>query len=177
VLVLTKPLGTGVLTTAAKAGLLEPKQIEEMTMHMATLNAKAGVAVQATEHVHACTDITGFGLLGHCYEMASGSGVTIRLKGDALPLMSGAADMAKMGIIPGGAYRNMDYVKHHFRMLDTAEQYQVDLAADPQTSGGLLVALPQADAEQLLQKLQPFAPWSAIVGKVLPDTGAAIEVE
>ena len=100
VLVLTKPLGTGVLTTAAKAGLLEPKQIEEMTMHMATLNAKAGVAVQATEHVHACTDITGFGLLGHCYEMASGSGVTIRLKGDALPLMSGAADMAKMGLSP-----------------------------------------------------------------------------
>jgi selenide,water dikinase len=177
VLVLTKPLGTGVLTTAAKAGLLDAKQIEEMTMHMATLNAKAGVAVQATEHVHACTDITGFGLLGHCYEMASGSGVTIRLKGDALPLMSGAADMAKMGIIPGGAYRNMDYVKPHFRMLDTAEQYQVDLAADPQTSGGLLVALPQADAEQLLQKLQPFASWSAIVGKVLPDTGAAIEVE
>ena len=177
VLVLTKPLGTGVLTTAAKAGLLDQAQIDEMTMHMATLNAKAGTAVQAANNVHACTDITGFGLLGHCYEMANGSGVTIRLKGDALPLMSGAAEMAQMGIIPGGAYRNMDYVQPHFRMLESAQQYQVDLAADPQTSGGLLVSLPQADAEALLEQLRPFAPWSAIVGKVLPDTGTAIEVE
>ncbi len=177
VLVLTKPLGTGVLTTAAKAGLLGLAQIQEMTMHMATLNAKAGAAVQETNNVHACTDITGFGLLGHCYEMAGGSGVTIRLKGDALPFMGGAEDLAKMGILPGGAYRNMDYVKPHFRMLDSAQQYQVDLAADPQTSGGLLVALPRADAEALLQRLHPFAPWSAIVGKVLPYTGASIEVE
>lgn len=177
VLVLTKPLGTGVLTTAAKAGLLTQAQIEEMTMHMATLNARAGKAVQQASNVHACTDITGFGLLGHCYEMASGSNVTIRLQGSALPLMSGAADMAKMGIIPGGAYRNMDYVKPHFRMLETAEQYQADLAADPQTSGGLLIALPPADAESLLAVLRDFAPWSTIVGRVLPHTGAAIEVE
>lgn len=177
VLVLTKPLGTGVLSTAAKAGLLEPAQTQEMTMHMATLNAKAGAAVQEADNVHACTDVTGFGLLGHCYEMASGSGVTIRLKGDALPLMRGAETMAKMGILPGGAYRNMDYVKPHFRMLETARQYQVDLAADPQTSGGLLVSLPRADAEALLQQLQPFAPWSAIVGRVLPHTGASVEME
>ena len=108
VLVLTKPLGSGVLTTAIKGGLCTDAQKAEVYMHMATLNARAGEAVAAADNVHACTDVTGFGLLGHSYEMAAGSDVTIVLEGSRLPLMGGARELASMGIIPAGAYRNLD---------------------------------------------------------------------
>ena len=177
VLVLTKPLGSGVLTTAIKADLISPAARDAVYAHMATLNKKAGNAVRSAKNVHACTDVTGFGLLGHSYEMASGSGVTIRLHGATLPLMDEARDMAEMGIIPAGAYRNMDYVKPHLKVLPTAQQIFLDLAADPQTSGGLLVSLPRADAEELLEKLHAFAPWSAIVGEVLPQGESALEFD
>jgi len=130
VLVLTKPLGSGVLTTAIKADLISPAARDALYAHMATLNKKAGKAVRSAGNVHACTDVTGFGLLGHSYEMASGSGVTIRLHGAALPLMDGARAMAEMGIIPAGAYRNMDYVKPHLSVLAGSEQVSLDLAAD-----------------------------------------------
>lgn len=177
VLVLTKPLGSGVLTTAIKADLISPAARDAVYAHMATLNKKAGNAVRSAKNVHACTDVTGFGLLGHSYEMASGSGVTIRLHSAALPLMDEARDMAEMGIIPAGAYRNMDYVKPHLTVLPTAQQVFLDLAADPQTSGGLLVALPREDAEPLLRKLQTFAPWSAIVGEVSELRATALEFD
>ena len=109
--------------------------------------------------------------------MASGSGVTIRLHGATVPLMDEARDMAEMGIIPTGAYRNMDYVKPHLTVLPTAQQVFLDLAADPQTSGGLLVALPREDAEPLLCELQTFAPWSAIVGEVSELRATALEFD
>ena len=177
VLVLTKPLGSGVLTTAIKADLISPAARDAVYAHMATLNKKAGNAVRSAKNVHACTDVTGFGLLGHSYEMASGSGVTIRLHGATFPLMDEARDMAEMGIIPTGAYRNMDYVKPHLTVLPTAQQVFLDLAADPQTSGGLLVALPREDAEPLLCELQTFAPWSAIVGEVSELRATALEFD
>ena len=177
VLVLTKPLGSGVLTTAIKADLISPAARDAVYAHMATLNKKAGNAVRSAKNIHACTDVTGFGLLGHSYEMASGSGVTIRLHGATLPLMDEARDMAEMGIIPAGAYRNMDYVKPHLTVLPTAQQVSLDLAADPQTSGGLLVALPREDAEPLLRELQTFAPWSAIVGEESELRATALEFD
>ena len=177
VLVMTKPIGSGVLTTAIKGNLCSQEQIDEVYMHMATLNAKAGEAVTSTDHVHACTDVTGFGLLGHSFEMASGSNVTIVLEGEKLPLMTGARELASMGIVPGGAYRNMDYVGSRMRQTETAVQALVDLAADPQTSGGLLVALPPEDAEKLVEKLKPFAPWSCIVGRVIEQQDVSIIFE
>ena len=177
VLVMTKPIGSGVLTTAIKGNLCSQEQIDEVYMHMATLNAKAGEAVTSTDNVHACTDVTGFGLLGHSFEMASGSNVTIVLEGEKLPLMTGARELASMGIVPGGAYRNMDYVGSRMRQTETAVQALVDLAADPQTSGGLLVALPPEDAEKLVEKLKPFAPWSCIVGRVIEQQDVSIIFE
>lgn len=177
VLVLTKPIGSGVLTTALKADLISASSRDAAYAHMATLNKAAGDAVRQVSDVHACTDITGFGLLGHSFEMAEGSGVTIRLHGKALPLMDEALDMAGMGIIPSGAYRNMDYVKPHLAVLPSAQQALLDLAADPQTSGGLLVALPREQAERLLSLLRPFAPWSAIVGEVSETRAAALEFD
>ena len=176
VLLLTKPLGVGVLTTAAKAGLADDAVMRRIYRQMATLN-RAARDIMVRYRVHSCTDVTGFGLLGHSYEMASGSGVTIRLHGAALPLMDGARAMAEMGIIPAGAYRNMDYVKPHLTVLPTAQQVFLDLAADPQTSGGLLVALPREDAEPLLRELQTFAPWSAIVGEVSELRATALEFD
>lgn len=177
VLVLTKPIGSGVLTTALKADLISASSRDAAYAHMATLNKAAGDAVRQVSDVHACTDITGFGLLGHSFEMAEGSGVTIRLHGKALPLMDEALDMAGMGIIPSGAYRNMDYVKPHLAVLPSAQQALLDLAADPQTSGGLLVALPREQAERLLSLLRPFAPWSAIVGEVSARKASELEFD
>lgn len=177
VLVLTKPIGSGVLTTALKADLISASSRDAAYAHMATLNKAAGDAVRQVSDVHACTDITGFGLLGHSFEMAEGSGVTIRLHGKAIPLMDEALDMAGMGIIPSGAYRNMDYVKPHLAVLPSAQQALLDLAADPQTSGGLLVALPREQAERLLSLLRPFAPWSAIVGEVSARKASELEFD
>ena len=176
-LVLTKRLGVGVITTALKASLASDEARDAAYESMATLNAKAAQAVREVENVHACTDVTGFGLLGHGYEMASGSGVTIRLHGAALPLLPEAEELADMGIVPGGAYRNHNYVQPRLRVLDGAQRARLDLAADPQTSGGLLVSLPRENAEELLEKLHTFAPWSAIVGEVLPQDEATLEFD
>ncbi len=170
-------LGVGVITTALKAALADDSARDAAYASMAALNAKAAQAVREVSRVHACTDVTGFGLLGHSYEMASGSGVTVRLHGAALPLLPQAEELADMGIVPGGAYRNRDYVKPHLRVLDGAQRARLDLAADPQTSGGLLVSLPRANAEELLEKLHAFAPWSAIVGEVLPQGESALEFD
>ena len=137
----------------------------------------AGEALRQVEGVHACTDVTGFGLLGHSFEMAEGSGVTIRLHSSALPLMDEARDMAEMGIIPAGAYRNMDYVKPQLTVLPSAQRALLDLAADPQTSGGLLISLPREQAEKLLALLHPFAPWSAIVGEVFARKITSLEFD
>ena len=177
VLVLTKPIGSGVLTTAIKADLISEAARNAVYAHMATLNKRAGEALRQVEGVHACTDVTGFGLLGHSFEMAEGSGVTIRLHGSALPLMDEARDMAEMGIIPAGAYRNMDYVKPQLTVLPSAQRALLDLAADPQTSGGLLISLPREQAEKLLALLHPFAPWSAIVGEVFAHKITSLEFD
>ena len=166
VLILTKPLGTGVLTTAAKAELLEQSGHAAMVQSMSTLNAAASAAAQAVGGLHACTDITGFGLIGHAFEMAYGSGVSIRLHSGALPLFESAESFAEMGIIPAGAYRNMDFVAPHLRIEPSAKQARVDLIADPQTSGGLLLAVEKERAEELLAALRECAPQSAVVGTV-----------
>ena len=175
-LVLTKPLGTGVLTTAAKADLLKPEQYDRLVRSMARLNAHASEAVSKCQEIHACTDVTGFGLLGHADEMARGSGVTIRLYSQRLPLLPGALEFAEMGIIPAGAYRNLDYVKPRLTVAESVQQARVDLISDPQTSGGLLVALPMEDAGALLAALRERDPDSAIIGAVVAQTEHTLEI-
>ena len=167
-LVLTKPIGTGVLTTAAKADFIGPEDYNAMVQCMATLNAKAAEIVQTFEHVHACTDITGFGLLGHAFEMAEGSDATLVLHSTKIPVLSGAVEMASMGMIPAGAYRNMDYVRPHLEICNTAEECLVDLIADPQTSGGLFIALPPDEANELVRRLHEQQMVGAVVGEVIP---------
>ena len=175
-LVLTKPLGTGVLTTAAKADLLEPEQYDRLIRSMAQLNAGAAAAMLQCPEIHACTDVTGFGLLGHADEMASGSGVTIRIYSQRLPLLQGALELAEMGIIPAGAYRNRDYVMPRLNIGESVSQARMDLISDPQTSGGLLIALPMEDAGALIRTLRADCPGSAVVGTVLPKTEHTLEI-
>ena len=176
-LVLTKPIGTGVLTTAVKADMIEPGDYQAMIHSMTTLNACAAEIIIKYPEIHACTDVTGFGLLGHSYEMASGSNVTLKLSSRKIPLLHGARELATMGLIPAGTYRNMDHVKPHLEILPSAEECLVDLISDPQTSGGLLVALPAQDAGLLLEELSALSLPSAVIGEVLEKQDKALIIE
>ncbi len=166
VLILTKPLGSGIIVTANKADLADAEDYAAAIGHMARLNKTAGLTVAAWDNIHACTDITGFGLMGHAMELAQGSGVTVELDSRSIPIMSGAKDLAEMGIIPGGAYRNRDFTEPDSIIREGVEVALVDIMCDPQTSGGLLVSLPEADAIGLLEKLREKEPWCSIVGRV-----------
>ena len=143
---------------------------------MAQLNAKAAEAMLQCREIHACTDVTGFGLLGHADEMAAGSGVTVRIYSRRLPLLPGALELAEMGIIPAGAYRNRDYVMSRLSVGENVPQARLDLISDPQTSGGLLIALPMEEAGALVGALRADCPDSAIVGTVLPKTDHTLEI-
>jgi len=176
-LVLTKPLGTGVLTTGAKAGMVSDSDYHAMVASMAALNARAGALIQTFPDIHACTDVTGFGLLGHSFEMAEGSNATLKLFCQKIPLLHGAKELAEMGIIPAGAYRNMDYVKPHLQIMESAAEPLVDLIADPQTSGGLLVSLPKDQALALCDKLAGASLTGAIIGEVIEKLDKDLIIE
>lgn len=141
-LVLTKPVGTGVLSTAAKAELLTDGQMKEMIDLMSTLN-KGAQEVMLPLKPSACTDITGFGLLGHVNELAEGSGVTVQLWADTVPFASGALELARDGIIPAGAYRNRNYLEGKVKVEEAVALEVSDLLFDPQTAGGLLISIPE----------------------------------
>ena len=166
VLVLTKPLGSGVLTTAIKADLISPAARDAVYAHMATLNKKAGNAVRSAKNVHACTDVTGFALLGHGFEMAQGSGCTVHIQSGNVPFHPEAWDLAAMGLIPAGAYRNRDYAEKGVTVRGNVSRTMQDLLYDPQTSGGLLMAVDPADAAACLRELRDSIPAAAQVGYV-----------
>ena len=138
VLVLTKQIGSGIVNTAVKAEMASPSAIRETQTVMASLNKKAK-KVAERYHVSACTDITGFGLLGHCVEMAEASEVTFELRVRDIAYMEDAIDYAKMGLVPAGAYKNRGYSMNKVETGGVEEHY-IDLLYDPQTSGGLLLS-------------------------------------
>lgn len=176
VLLLTKPLGIGILTTAAKAGLVEQELLDKLYMQMSTLN-KYAHDVLVNYSVHACTDVTGFALLGHSLEMAQGSGVTVHLKAQAVPYHEEAYEMADMGFIPAGAYRNRDFAEAGVRVVGEVARALQDIFYDPQTSGGLLCAVPAAEAEACLAELRAVAPSTRIIGYVTEKLDSAIYLE
>jgi selenide,water dikinase len=146
-LLLTKPLGTGIITTAAKGDAAEPAHLEGAVQSMLQLNRRAAaVARQVT--FHAMTDVTGFGLLGHGYEMASQSGMRLRFFFDRLPFLPGAEDYAELWLFPGGACNNQATYEQSISFQEVTEEMQM-LLFTPETSGGLLVALPPAEADRL----------------------------
>ena len=169
VLLFTKPLGIGVLSTAQKAEMLSPEGEALAYRLMTTLNKSARDAM-VKYRVHACTDVTGFGLLGHACEMAQGSDVDLEIHVGDIDLIPEAASLAQMGILPAGMYRNRTFAEPEVEPGET-ELWQQDLLYDPQTAGGLLMAVDPADAEALYQELKGCVPSAQRIGTVLPHSG------
>lgn len=151
-IVLTKPLGTGVIGTALKRGLAAEAHVADMTRSMLTLNREACEAMLRFD-VHACTDITGFGLLGHAREVALASNVTLEIQAGSVPLLPGALDYAAKGAVPGGLNNNRDFASSCVHDPAGLDAHLLALLYDPQTSGGLLIFLPEADAGTLSHSL------------------------
>jgi selenide,water dikinase len=176
--VLTKPLGTGIITTAVKrqgAGV-SPASLPAAIASMIALNAAASRVMRGFD-VHACSDVTGFSLLGHSQEMAAGSGVTIELDASSLPLLEGAADLAEGGHLTGGCKRNRAYLQDKVSVDAAVRPGLAEVAFDPQTSGGLLIALPAAEAPQLVEALRRAGVSAAtIVGRVVDGRGIAVRL-
>lgn len=173
VIVLTKPLGLGILTTALKADMIDDKMINHITSLLAQLNYKASKVMQKFD-VSACTDVTGFGLLGHMLEMTSDE-TGIKVFRDKVPTIDGALDLADMGIIPGGTYANKNYVS---KKVDFAKEKDSDiLLFDAQTSGGLLIAVSENEADMLVGALKDEGYiYSAVIGEVIQRDGKPLKV-
>lgn len=167
ILILTKPLGTGILNTALKAEMLAEKELNTLMQNMATLNKQAAEAMQRVG-VNACTDITGFGFIGHAYEMAKAGEVSLIIESEKVPILEGAIQHAEMGLIPAGTYANKSYIEEKVHIAPNLPQVIEDILYDPQTSGGLLIAVDKEKASTLVELLKnsldlPFA----VVGEVV----------
>lgn len=175
-LILTKPLGLGIINTAVKADVASKEAAAKAIETMAYLNRDAANAA-AKVGINACTDITGFGLLGHAYEMAEGSNTTIEIWSDLLPIIRESIELAKDGIIPAGAYNNRKHLKDKVLFKNRTAQYLEDIMFDPQTSGGLLFAVPKTKADELMLLLSENNKTEcAIVGEVKEKTDYPIEI-
>ena len=166
ILLLSKPIGSGVITTALKAEKVDPGDIAEAVRLMKQLNKTAGeLAVKFG--AHAATDITGFGLLGHAWEMASASGVGLRFHLNKIPMMPGAERYASEGIFPGGGFNNEDFFGPHVHFVKEINHEAQMLLHDPQTSGGILMALPPGQGDALLQSASESGQALWLVGEVV----------
>lgn len=175
-LILTKPLGVGILCTGAKGDLVSPELMTRLHRQMTTLN-RAARDCMLRFGTHSCTDVTGFSLMGHAYEMASGSGCTLHLTAESVPYHREAWELADMGFVPAGAYRNREYVEGDLRWARDIPLPLQDILFDPQTSGGLLIAVAEKDAEALLRDLRNETEGAAVVGYVTEAGEKALVVE
>lgn len=171
VLFLTKPLGIGILTTAAKAELVNEETMARAVRLMTTLNKGARDAM-VNYRVHACTDVTGFGLLGHGCEMAQGSGAALHIDVSSIDLIPEALELARLGVLPEGMYRNRSFAEA-FVDPGSVELARQDMLYDPQTSGGLLIAVHPGDADALFQELKAAVPSAQRIGTVQKYGGGA----
>jgi len=176
-LILTKPLGTGIINTAIKGGLASKEITDTVTRLMATLNRDAA-EIMEDYPVHACTDITGFGFLGHIFEMVVDSGAGIRIQTDSVPILPQTLNYAGMGLLPAGAYKNREFYERCVDFAPRVDALLQDILFDPQTSGGLLICVEGNRADDLLQALkQKGVHDAAIVGQVEPEPKERIVVE
>lgn len=175
-LVLTKPLGTGIIATALKGGMASEEAVKRMVESMTTLNRAASEAM-VNSGAHACTDITGFGLIGHALEMATASNVGLVIRAETVPVFPEALEYAKIGLIPGGAHANRQFFSCKVRTGSKVSEILLDLFYDPQTSGGLLISLPSDSAERLVKRLRDEGHReTAIIGEVVAEPGGKIEL-
>lgn len=165
VVIITKPLGIGIINTAVKGEVASREAYEKVVRVMATLNKYAGEII-TKYNVSACTDITGFGLMGHGYEMASASKVTLKLFSDKIPYIEEVKQYAEMGFVPGGAYRNKEYLAGKYEFINIPEWMQ-DVLFDPQTSGGLLITCSKEESNKIMNELSKLDMPSAVVGEVI----------
>jgi selenide,water dikinase len=174
VLILTKPLGTGIISTAIKGEMASAEIIAEAVRWMTTLN-RAAAGLMAECHASAATDVTGFGLIGHAAEMAQGAGLTLRIDLAGVPLMNGVPELAADGMLPAGCYRNRD---HYLPMISSSHPDSDSLLPlfDPQTSGGMLIALTPEDADHFRISADGLGLFARRVGEVLPLQNYSIEV-
>lgn len=175
VLIITKPLGTGIINTAIKGGIASEGAYNKAVKVMVTLNKYAGEII-AKYKISACTDITGFGIMGHAYEMAAASNVTLKINKDNIPYIKEAKEYAEMGLVPEGSYNNRNYLvgKYEFRNVPMWLQ---DILFDPQTSGGLMITCRTNEADIIMKELKNLDLESAIIGEALEFTGNYIVVE
>ena len=175
-LILTKPLGTGIISTAIKGGAASKAGVAGIVKSMTSLNRAASEAMLAVG-VNACKDITGFGLLGHACEMIEGTDVGMAIDSASVPCFPEAKKYAEMGMIPGGLPRNRDFRRHMVDMDSKVPQYLQDILFDPQTPGGLLIAVPKAKASRLVSKLHAAGvDEAAIIGEVVAVPKSRITV-
>jgi selenide, water dikinase len=177
-LVLTKPLGSGIVNTAVKAALATADTIERVTRLMAALN-RGAAEVMSRYRVNACTDITGFGFIGHLAEMVSGAAVGVRIDARKVPIMPEALEFAAMGLIPAGAYANRAYREKMVQMAPDVDRAVADALYDPQTSGGLLISVHPSDAGAMVKALHDEGVHAAqVIGEVVrASAGLAIQIE
>ncbi|WP_010651509.1 selenide, water dikinase SelD [Oceanobacillus massiliensis] len=174
-LILTKPIGVGITTTSIKRGLATEEEIERVTNVMSTLNKAASETMEAFD-VHACTDVTGFGLLGHASEMAKGSGTGIRIYKEQVPTLSRVRELAEAGAVPGGTKNNFDHLQGDVTFPEAMDQIDQWILCDAVTSGGLLISVSDNEADDLLLKLQEAGVDAAIIGDVSAENAGHINV-
>jgi selenide, water dikinase len=174
-LILTKPIGVGITTTSIKRGLLSEEEIERVTRVMATLN-KTAAEIMETYDVHACTDVTGFGLLGHASEMAKGSHAGIRIIKDQVPILERVRELAEAGAVPGGTKNNFAHLEGSVTYSETMDQIDQWILCDAVTSGGLLIAVAGDEAESLLEELKNAGVEAGLIGEVTEEHPGHISV-
>ena len=176
-LILTKPLGTGIINTAAKGGAASEETIANVTRSMSALNRTASEVMQEIG-CNACTDITGFGLLGHACEMIQNSEVGLKIRASSVPIFAEAVEFARMGMIPGGTYRNKEFRSRMVKVAAGLPDYMLDILFDPQTSGGLFISVSTPKADILLSGLHKAGVLeAAIVGEVVAQPRETIILE
>jgi selenide,water dikinase len=177
-LILTKAVGTGILATALKAEALDDAHSRSLVASMTRLNRHAAEHMVACG-AHGCTDITGNGLLGHAFEMADASGVTLEISADDVPVLPGAIDMIGRGFLTGAAKGNRALIADVITWVRSFDPTLEHLLLDPQTSGGLLIAVPQTRCDELFDRIkraQPEAAVAAVIGRVVPRQGALLRI-
>jgi selenide,water dikinase len=167
-LILTKPLGTGIIATAVKAKIADEEAINALIEVTTTLNRKAA-EIMVRFNPNACTDVTGFGLIGHVLEMAKGSGKKIIIHSGAVPFIKKAEEYALMGLIPAGSYNTKDYCSKNISIGASVKQVFIDMLFDPQTSGGLVISLPEKRAKECLDALLNEGVPASVIGEVSED--------
>ncbi|MFW5820618.1 MAG: selenide, water dikinase SelD, partial [Bacteroidota bacterium] len=173
IIILTKKLGTGILSTGVKRGLCSESEKKSLYSNMRQLNKKSSEIIRRY-NVSSCTDVTGFGLMGHLKEICTASGVSAEILNSALPILPGAEELSANGLIPGGTENNLNYLREYLEISQQIPQHRIYLGVDAQTSGGLLFTINENDADSVLEELQNSSIKATKIGRILESSDKVI---